>query len=203
MKRFVISVSVLLFTFFGLMTIFAQVPVNPSRLMPEPNQPAVSADIEPNTTKTTTEEKSKTETDILADPNRIEAAIQAFDGLQKELDEINRKGGDETRQWLQQEPGNKLPLAKDVHERVMAELMFIRKLAVEESAKKTTAAVDGLLLKRQQQFDELNEKFKEERIRQLRQERGARSRRRSRQDMQQQGPDAHEQYQPKTRSRRR
>jgi hypothetical protein len=178
MKRLVISLSVLLFASFGLMTVFAQVPVSPARLMPEPNRPAVDADVDPN--EATTAPEPETVADVLADPNKIEAAIQAFEGLQKDLDDLNKKSGDDARQWLQKEAGNKMPLAKNVHERIMAELMFVRKLAVGEKAEKTTAAIDGLLLNRQRQFDELNEKFKEEmreeRMRDSRRERGSRSR---------------------------
>jgi hypothetical protein len=153
MKRLVISLSVLLFASFGLMTVFAQVPVSPARLMPEPNQPTVGAGVEPNEAVTAPE--PETVADVLADPNKIEAAIQAFEGLQKDLDDLNKKGGVDTRQWLQKETGNKMPLAKAIHEQIMAELMFVRKLAVGEKAEKTTAAIDGLLLNRQRQFDEL------------------------------------------------
>jgi hypothetical protein len=182
MKRLVISLSVLLFASFALMTVFAQSPVNPARLMPGPNQPTVGADVGPNKTATAAEAKSKTETvaGILADPNKIQAAIQAFEGLQEDLDKLNKDSDAEVRQWLQRETGNKIPLAKDVHEQIMAELMFVRRLAVEEKAEKTTAAIDGLLLNRQRRFDELNEKFleerREERMRDSRRERGSRSR---------------------------
>jgi len=177
MKRLIISMSILLTASLGLMAAFAQTTVNPSRLVPAPNQPTVSADVEPN--KTTPAPEPKSETDPLADPNKIESAIKAFEGLQEELDELNKNSAGETRQWLQKETGNRIPLAKDNHEHIMDELMFIRKLAVEEGAKKTTAAIDGLLLNRQRQFDKLIKKFQEERQqerRQLRRERTPRRR---------------------------
>jgi len=171
MKRFVISLSILLTAYLGIMTTLAEITVNPSLLMPAPNQLTVDADVDPD--KTTAAPKPKTEP--LADPNRIEAAIKAFEGLQEELNELNKNSAGETRQWLQKETDNRMPLAKANHEHIMAELMFIRKLTVEEGAKKTTAAIDGLLLNRQQQFDKLIEKFQEER-RELRRERTTRSR---------------------------
>ncbi len=146
---------------------------DPSQTVPTPNQLTFGVGVEPN--KTTT-----TEADILADPNKIETEIKAFEGLQGELDEFDKKGLDESRQWLQREAGNRLSLAKDNHELIMAELTFIRKLAIEEGAKKTKAAIEGLLLNRQQQFDKLNEKLQQDRreeIRELRRERGARGRR--------------------------
>ena len=145
--------------------------------MPEPNQPTISAEVEPN--KTPTAPEPNTIADILADPNKIEATIKVFEGLQKDLDELDKKGADETRQWLQKEAVNKITLAKDNHGRIMDELMFIRKLAVEEGAKKTTAAIEGLLLKRQQRFDKLVEKLQEDRReerQELRRDRSTRSR---------------------------
>ncbi len=186
MKYPTISVSILLISSLGIMVTFAETTVNPSRTVPTTNQPTVSMNVDPNKTISATE--PKTEADILADPNRIEAAIKAFEGLQEKLDELDRKGERETRQWLQKETGNRIPLAKDNHEHIMAELMFIRKLAVEENAKKTTAAIDGLLLNRQQQLDKLIEKFHEERLeerKESRRERSTRSRQRPRQEMQQ------------------
>jgi hypothetical protein len=168
MKRFVISVSILLFVSLGLMIVFAEAAVNPSRLVREPNQivrepnqPTISEKVEPN--KTPAAPEPNTVASILADPNKIEAEIKAFEGLERELDELDRKGADESRQWLQKEAGNKMALAKSSHENIMDELMFIRKLAVEEGAKKTTAAIEGLLLNRQQRFDKLNEKLQEQR----------------------------------------
>ncbi len=177
MKRFVISVSVLLFVSLGVRAVFVEAAVSPSQLVPKPNPPDVNTSVEPN--KTIPAPEPETEADILADPNEIEAAIKAFEGLQEELDEFEKKSRGGTRQWLKRDTGNKMPLAKGNHENIMAELMFIRKLAVEEGAKKTTAAIDGLLLNRQKQFDELNEKFQEarrEERKELRRERGARSR---------------------------
>jgi hypothetical protein len=174
MKRFIISSSVLLFVFLSVMTVLA---VSPSQLVPGPNQPTISEEREPNKPPAVSE--PNTEANILADPNKIEAEIKAFEGLKKELDEFDKRGVDETHQWLQKETGNKMVLARDNHGNIMAELMFIRKLAVEEGAKKTTAAIEGLLLNRQQRFDKLVEKLKEERReekQELKRDRSTRSR---------------------------
>jgi hypothetical protein len=182
MKRLIILMSILLTVSLGVMTVLAGTSVVPSQLSPTQNQPTVSADTEPN--KTTTALEQKTETDILADPNRIEAAIQAFEGLQKQLDELNRRSTGAERMWLQKESSNRMPLIKINHEHIVAELMLIRKLAVEEGAKKTTAAIDGLLLNKQQRLDKLIEKFQEER-RESKRGRDIRGRQHPRQEMQQ------------------
>jgi hypothetical protein len=53
-------------------------------------------------------------------------------------------------------------LAKSVHQQIVAEVSSIRVVAVEEEAKKTTAALDGLLLTRQERLDTFVKKMEEE-----------------------------------------
>ena len=60
---------------------------------------------------------------------------------------------DEIRQWTQATIDNKVDLAKTVYPQVHAEFAVIRQVAVDEEAKKTTAAIDGILLARQVRFD--------------------------------------------------
>lgn len=106
--------------------------------------------------------KSQTDYDLLIDPNKIQARINAFAGLEQSLKEVDRRSDNEIREWLQKTVDNRISLARAVHEQIRAEILFIRKLAVEEGAKKTTAAIDGLLLNRQKRFERLIEKMEEE-----------------------------------------
>ncbi len=59
--------------------------------------------------------------------------------------------------WTQATPDTnadaKLELAKSLHPLTYGDFVFIRKIAVEEKAKKTTAAIDGVLLARQERYD--------------------------------------------------
>jgi len=211
MKRSIILVAILLIASLGLITAFAETPTNPARLMPAPKEPNNIAEVKPDKINI---QQPQAQDDLLADPNKIEAALKSFKGLQTELDEVTSKGGEETRLWLQREADNRVNLAKSANEQVMAEIRLIRKLAVEEGAKKTTAAIDGLLLNRQRRLDNLIEKLQQER-RELRREQSARTRQSSRQRMQQdrrirgrqseeeQYEETQEQYQPRSRSRRR
>jgi len=66
------------------------------------------------------------------------------------------------RRWTQASPDKKKDLSKTVHEQVMAEIGSIRFVAVEEEAKKTTAAIDGLMLARQDRYDQLVVKMEED-----------------------------------------
>jgi hypothetical protein len=60
---------------------------------------------------------------------------------------------EEIRLWEQATPDKKLELAKSLHPLNHGDFASIRKVAVEEEAKKTTAAIDGILLSRQVRFD--------------------------------------------------
>ena len=78
------------------------------------------------------------------------------------------------REWLQTKVDDRIKLAQAVHKQVRTELTSIRKIAVEEEAKKTTAAIDGLLLRRQVRFEKIVKKMEERTInlRQIRDPRG-------------------------------
>jgi len=60
-------------------------------------------------------------------------------------------------------PDNKLDLAKAIQPQIQADISSIRPVAVEENAKKTTAAIDGLLLARKERYDVLVVKMEQER----------------------------------------
>ncbi len=77
-------------------------------------------------------------------------------------EQIDPQTQEQMRLWLQTTPDNKLELARAIHPQIQAEISFIRTIAVEEKAKKTTAAIDGLLLARKERFDGLVIKMEEE-----------------------------------------
>jgi hypothetical protein len=60
---------------------------------------------------------------------------------------------EEIRLWEQATPDKKVDLAKSLHPLTHGDFASIRKIAVDEEAKKTTAAIDGILLARQVRFD--------------------------------------------------
>jgi uncharacterized membrane protein len=90
-------------------------------------------------------------------------------------EQIDQQTQEQMRLWSQTTPDNKLELAKAIHPQIQAEISLIRPIAVEEKAKKTTAAIDGLLLARKERFDELAKKMEEE-IRKLQEAQGLRNR---------------------------
>lgn len=85
-----------------------------------------------------------------------------FESEQQQEEQLDPQTQEQMRLWLQTTPDNKLELARELHPQIQAELSSIRTIAVEEKAEKTTAAIDGLLLARQERFNETIKKIEEE-----------------------------------------
>lgn len=91
--------------------------------------------------------------DMLKDPNEIKARVKTFAGLEKAIKDVNDKSQNETRQWEQRRLDNRTYLARAVELQFGDEIALIRKTAMEENAKKTTEALDGLLAGRKKRSD--------------------------------------------------
>ncbi len=142
-----------------------------SPLRPRPEETTGAEYVQPGEI---TDVKSRVVVNILADPNEIRARIKAFEGLEKALSQVDRRSRYEVREWLQTRFDNRIKLVKAVEMQVKIEIGFIRKVAIEEKAKKTTKAIDDLLPDRQERLKTLVETMEEE-IRRMRfGERGAR-----------------------------
>ena len=81
---------------------------------------------------------------------------------QQAAQSVDMEAENESRQWLQASFDNKSDLASAVNEQIQIEVISIRDVAVEEAAKKTTAAIDGLLLARQMRLDAFLLKMQEQ-----------------------------------------
>jgi len=115
-------------------------------------------------------------------------------------EQVDMETENEINQWLQAGFEDKTNLAEAVHQQLRLEIESVRGVAVEEQAKKTTAAIDGLLLYRQMRFEAYISKMGEEQqtLRQQTQDPRLRGRGRYPQDGQMQ-----QQNQPGIRGRRR
>jgi hypothetical protein len=106
--------------------------------------------------------------DLQAGPYGAETAGTPYEGQNaapgrnRPEDQLDRETQDEIRQWMQVSTDRKDELAKTVHQQIMAEMSSVRAVAVEEKAKKTTAAIDGILLARQERFNEFVRKMQEQ-----------------------------------------
>ena len=119
-----------------------------------PTSPAPGIRRQPDTS-TVTKSDPNALANILADPNAIIARIKTFEGLDKALSQVDGRAQYEVREWLEKKTDNRVDLAKALDRQVKAEIRFIRDVAVEEKANKTTGAIDALLLGRQEQLKRL------------------------------------------------
>jgi hypothetical protein len=105
------------------------------------------------------------------DPNKVAAAVRAFPGLEQELTRVGRGSRAEVTEWRRLQDSlestsavdNRTRLGREVQKQVAAELALLRKIAMEEGAKKTVAAIDGVLLYRQTRLEKLNKLLTEDR----------------------------------------
>ena len=167
MKRLIIiSISIALLVFLTLIPALAQPPGygGPPQAEKRKRNEEKKQEHKPvKDANTTADANSITETN---EPNVTQPAYKMYEGLEEALEDINQSGQTEMREWERGDVGNKINLTKDVQEQVTAELNFIREIAVEEGAAKTTAAIDGLLAYREKRYEEINEKLEEARKRQ-------------------------------------
>ncbi len=129
-------------------------------------------------------------------------------------EQVDMETENEINQWLQANFEDKTNLADEVHQQLRLEIESVRDVAVEEQAKKTTAAIDGLLLYRQIRFEAYISKMEEEQqaLRQQTEDPRLRGRTSGRRSLQggrtrggtgTQGDYMDQQNQPRTRGRRR
>lgn len=170
MKRLIILMSILLIGSFSLIPIFAST---------EDEKYETAAEEEELTQGESTAGKDITDVNSIADANTVESRIRAFEGLEGVLQSMDKEGQKEMREWTLSDAKNRLDLAKAVQEQVIAELNFLRELAVDEGAVKTIAGIDGLLVDRQKRFGKVIKKMeKESEKMRLRSERGKKRRER-------------------------
>jgi len=129
------------------------VPIQPSGLEPY-------MDFEEQTQRRSTRAvRSGGRLDILADPNEIKARIKTFEGLEKAIEEIDGKSRSEKSAWLQSRIDNRTSLLRMVERQVEQELTFVRNIAVEEKAEKTTKIIDYVLSSRDDVFGKVRKEL--------------------------------------------
>jgi hypothetical protein len=171
-KALVISIStlILLIAFSGLIPAFGKPAVNmPPQTGEQKEEPAQELGLKKAAdVNAVAGVNAVSDANAAADPNAVRAKIEKFEGLGDALKQIDAASSDEISKWtLSRE--EKLDLALAVQKQITAELNFLRELAVKEGAVKTTAAIDGILLDRQERFKDVIEKLgkENERLRRL------------------------------------
>jgi hypothetical protein len=134
---------ILLIAFFSFISAFGQPPEDRSAQMREQEE---------KPTKEPEHKKRTADANAIADPNAVRAEIEEFEGLGEALKQIDTESGNEISQWTRGRLDDRLDLALAMQKQITAEFKFLRELAVKEGAAKTTAAIDGILLDRQERF---------------------------------------------------
>lgn len=161
MKGLAISILILLTGFLSFIPAFAQPPGDgPPQLREDREKPAKKP-----VDKETTNANSTADANAATDANAVRARIEEFEGLEDALRQVTRRSKDEMREWARGPAEDRLDLVQAVQEQVTAEFDFLRELAIEEGAVKTTAAIDGLLAERQERFGKIVKKMERDRER--------------------------------------
>jgi predicted Fe-S protein YdhL (DUF1289 family) len=175
-KALIISMSVLLLAFFSFTPAFGQ-PQDANKVQPikPKEEPAkkleykktadanrvadANAVIDANNVS---EVNMAADVNVITDANAVRAEIGKFEGLGEALSEVNTASNDEISKWTSSTKEEKADIALAVQKQITTELKFLRETAVKEKDAKTTAAIDGILLDRQERFKNVIEKLEQE-----------------------------------------
>ncbi len=139
-------------------------------------------------------------TDTLYGRGDVMPRTSRSQSTRRPTEQLDAETENEIRQWLQADVEDKTNLAQAVNEQLRLEIESVRSVAVEEEAKKTTAAIDGVLLYRQMRFEALIQKMEEGQQALRQQTQDPRTRGRSRYP--QGSSQTQQENQPRTRRRR-
>jgi hypothetical protein len=168
-KTLVISVSILLMAFFSFIPAYGEpnekTPTLPTIQKEEPiKEPASKETTDANEAtiaKTAVDSNKISEEKAALDPNAVKTEIEKFEGLDGELEDVNAESADEIDKWTRSRE-IKLDLALATQKQITAEFDFLKEIAVKEGAVKTAAAIDGILLDRQERFKGVIEELQKE-----------------------------------------
>ena len=86
------------------------------------------------------------EPDVLADPNALRAKIAGIPGLAQQIAAVDANAASEERSWASRRSDNRTILIRSTGKQFGEELLFVKRVATEEKAAKTIAAIDELSL---------------------------------------------------------
>ena len=104
---------------------------------------------------------------FLGDANSVTAKVNEFEGLGEALNKIGTAGEQESREWMRGAIEERIRLAEVVQKQMVEELALIRELAVKDEAEQTVAAIDAVMLERDERYRAMVTKM-EERLRRMR-----------------------------------
>ncbi|TFG50789.1 MAG: hypothetical protein E4H40_00545 [Candidatus Brocadiia bacterium] len=108
----------------------------------------------------------------IGDPNSVRERAKKYPDLMADLDSIEKGMQKEARRWEKGATEDRIEISEVVMKQIMDELMLIRKYAKKEKADKTLAAIDNVLIRREQNLILVRDDAKDERRKKIREERG-------------------------------
>lgn len=89
---------------------------------------------------------------FLPDSNTVQSRLKEFKEVRKEVSQLEKSGERVDRYWMHKTLEDRMDLAQNVQKQAIEELSFVRRLAEEEGAKKTVAAIDAIIESRQERY---------------------------------------------------
>jgi hypothetical protein len=178
-KRLMVAALIISVVLFGLETTFSKAETKNGKV-------AAKATLE--------NAKTAKDANVGADANKMADVNQAgepneTDALEKEFREASKTADMEYQEVMRQSTENRVKMMTAVQKQTMAELEFIRNLALQEGATKTAKAVDLVMEKRKARYDEMIQNVKERQEREAqRAERESRREHRADRDQQRRRP---------------
>jgi len=165
-RRSILMVSLLL----GAVLIVADMPaaVRSSRYYRQPaREPDNGYDLAEEPGRPVRMTSRITRPEFLGDSNSVTGRVKEFEGLGESLDKVSTAAQQESREWMRVAIEERIRLAEVVQEQALEEFSLIRELATNEGAKETVAAIDGILLERDERYRTMVTRM-EERLRRMR-----------------------------------
>jgi hypothetical protein len=96
--------------------------------------------------------------EAVAEPNEAEKEMAE---LEKKFERLDKTAGQETQEWMRRSSENRVKMLEATQKQTVAELTLIKNLALEEGATKTVKAVDILIQRRSERYEQMIASAKE------------------------------------------
>ncbi len=100
---------------------------------------------------------------VEVDPNAIRAELKAFPGLPEALKAVDDKAEIDVQGWIQRRTDNRTTLLGGGDRQFQDEMTFLKPIAAEEKAAKTTKAIDDLTARRAKRTEAINVQLRDQR----------------------------------------
>ncbi len=160
MKKLLVVV-VFIVVVFGLQNVFAQPETKPdAKPVAKPAAKQLAEKPAANNDANATVDANDAE-DVNQAPHEPNEAEREMMDLEKKFERLDRTAGQEVQEWTKRSTENRVKMMEAVQKQTVAELTLIKNLALEEGATKTAKAVDLLIERRKERYEQMISTAKE------------------------------------------